>query len=327
MYINITDKKEAANKGSSAKLVHYLEKENRTENKPEPERWFNRQRCDIEAYEVRRSLDGNRAKLGNHEAKFFLINISPSQKELAHLKEKYGEGGIKEQLKRYAEKVMDEYARNFKRPGINSNKDLMWFGKVENHRYYSYKDKEVQQGIRKRGDKKTGNQLHVQVIVSRKDITGRVKLSPMNTSKGRNTEHSRKMGQFDRMAFKQCGERVFDGHFGFERNLKDTLAYANIKKYGSLAQREQLDILERGAEYNSQSRSQANELATGVSEGLFQSTSTMLETVGSTVSGFLEIMLETVPEPVIAPDTVDEAERKRKKRKKQEAKQSRGVGR
>ncbi|MGO1245702.1 MAG: DUF5712 family protein, partial [Sphingobacterium sp.] len=138
MYINITDKKEAANKGSSGKLVHYLEKENRTENRHQPELWFNGQRSDIEAYEVRRSLDGNRAKLGNHEAKFFLINISPSQKELAHLKERYGEVGMKEQLKLYAEKVMDEYAKNFKRPGIESNRDLMWFAKLEDHRYYSH---------------------------------------------------------------------------------------------------------------------------------------------------------------------------------------------
>lgn len=324
MYINITDKKEAANKGSSAKLVHYLEKENRTENKLEPERWFNGQRSDIEAYEVRRSLDGNRAKLGNHEAKFFLINISPSQKELAHLKEKYGEEGMKEQLKRYAEKVMDEYAKNFKRPGINSHRDLMWFAKVENHRYYTHKDKEVQHGSKKRGEKKTGNQMHIQVIVSRKDITGKFKLSPMNSSKGRNVEHSKKMGQFDRMAFKQCGERVFDAQFGFERGLKDTLAYANIKKNGSLAQREQLDILQQGAENNHSSRSQANELASGVDQGLFHTTSTMLETVGSTVSVFLEIMLETVPEPDIAPDTVDEAEKRRRKRKKQEANRSRG---
>ncbi len=41
MYINITDKKEAENKGSSGKLVHYLEKKNRTENRNEPENWFN----------------------------------------------------------------------------------------------------------------------------------------------------------------------------------------------------------------------------------------------------------------------------------------------
>ncbi len=212
MYINITDKKEAANKGSSGKLVHYLEKENRTENRQQPEQWFNGQRSDIEAYEVRRSLDGNRAKLGSHEAKFFLINISPSQKELAYLKERYGEIGMKEQLKKYAEKVMDEYARNFKRDGINDNSDLMWFAKLEDHRYYSHTDREVQEGLKKRGDKKAGDQYHIQVIVSRKDITGRFKLSPMNSSKGRNVEHSKKMGQFERVALNNLEKRYSTGN-------------------------------------------------------------------------------------------------------------------
>ncbi|MGY0039327.1 DUF5712 family protein [Pedobacter sp. NJ-S-72] len=81
MYINITDHKEAKNKGSSGGLVHYLEKENRLDQKNEPELWFNQRGQVIEAYEARRALDGNIAKLGSNEAKFFLVNISPSQKE------------------------------------------------------------------------------------------------------------------------------------------------------------------------------------------------------------------------------------------------------
>src|SRR5690606_6821264 len=100
--------------------------------------------------------------------------------EIVFLKEKYGESGVKKQLKAYATSVMDEYARNFKRSGIESNKDLLWFGKLENHRYYSHKDPEVKQGHRKRGERKDGEQMHLQVIVSRKDITNTVKLSPMN---------------------------------------------------------------------------------------------------------------------------------------------------
>lgn len=107
------DRKKAQNKGSSGKLVHYLEKENRTENRDGPEQWFNGPREDVEAYEVRRALDGNNAKLGRNEAKFFLINISPSQKELAHLERLYGQQGIKAHLKLYIERIMDEYARNF----------------------------------------------------------------------------------------------------------------------------------------------------------------------------------------------------------------------
>lgn len=313
MYINITDKKEAQNKGSSGKLVHYLEKENRTENRNEPELWFNGQRSDIEAYEVRRSLDGNRAKLGNHEAKFFLINISPSQKELAHLKELFGETGMKEQLKRYAEKVMDEYAKNFKRPGIESSRDLMWFAKLEDHRYYSHNDREVKEGSKKRGERKEGDQRHIQVIVSRKDITGRYKLSPMNSSKGRNAEHSKRMGQFDRVAFKQSGESLFDRAFGFERGLKDTLAHANILKNGSLAQREQLDLLMAADRDIERDGSFLNGLATEISRDSYASSIDLLEQITHGLGGLLDTLLEPAAPGV---DIVPEQEPRKKKKKK-----------
>ena len=156
MFINITDSETASNKGSSAELVHYLEKENRLDKEKAPEYWFNTAKSNIPAYEVRTSLDNNVAKLGKIDAKFFLLNISPSQKEIKHLKELYGDEGAKDQLKAYVQTIMDEYARNFKRPGIESGKDLLWFGKLENHRYYNHHDPEVKQGIRKRGEHKEG---------------------------------------------------------------------------------------------------------------------------------------------------------------------------
>lgn len=244
MFINISDSKEAANKGSSSGLVHYLEKENRFDKKSEPEYWFNGRQVNIDPYQVMRTIDNNIAKLGKADAKFFLVNISPSQKEIAFLREQYGDDGVKDQLKGFAVRVMDTYAQNFKREGINSHEDLIWFAKLENHRYYSYNDPEVKQGLKKRGDRKDGEQLHVQVIVSRKDATNTIKLSPMNTSRGRNEEHSKKMGQFDRVAFKQSGEGLFDSLFEFDRQLKETMAYANAQKNGSLYDRLQIDMLE-----------------------------------------------------------------------------------
>jgi len=159
MYINITDSETADNKGSSSGLVHYLDKENRADKEKQPELWFNQDRGNISSFDTMQALDNNVAKLMRTEAKFFLVNISPSQKELAFLKEKYGEEGAKEQLKAYAVKMMDEYALNFKRPGINSSKDLLWFGKLENYRYYGHKDPEVRQGLKKRGERKPGEQI------------------------------------------------------------------------------------------------------------------------------------------------------------------------
>jgi len=244
MFINISDSKEAGNKGSSGKLVHYLEKENRLAKNKEPEHWFNDNEMKVDPYEVMKTIDGNIAKLGKADAKFFLVNISPSQKEIAFLKEQYGEESAKEQLKAYAVRVMDEYAKNFKRENINSHENLVWFGKLENYRYYTHKDPEVKQGAKKRGDRKEGEQMHVQVIVSRKDKTNTIKLSPMNTSRGKNEEHSKKMGQFDRLAFKQSGETLFDELFEFDRGLKETMAYANTKKNGSVTQRVAMETKE-----------------------------------------------------------------------------------
>lgn len=317
MYINITDSETANNKGSSSELVSYLEKENRLCNKQEPESWFNHNSQHIEPFEVRRAIDGNIARLCKTDAKFFLINISPSQKELNFLKERFGAAGVKDQLKRYAEKVMDEYARNFKRTGINSAKDLIWFGKVENYRYYGYKDKEVLEGVKKCGERKEGEQMHIQMIVSRKDATNKIKLSPMNNSKGKNEGHSKKLGQFHRVVFKQSGETVFDQFFHFDRQLKDTMAYANIHKNGNLKQKEQLSALEFGAERNYHSKSMANDLAKEVAADVFQSTSDMFQSIGKTACEFLEILLEPVYHPGPDINPAEEAEKRRIRRKGQ----------
>ena len=316
MFINITHTATTKNKGSSGDLVNYLEKENRLFNKNEPENWFNHTAANIEPYEVRRAIDNNIAKLCKTDAKFFLINISPSQKELKHLADVFGASGVKDRMKMFAEKVMDEYAKNFKRDGINSAKDLLWFGKIENNRYYTYKDKEVVNGDKKRGEIKGGNQMHIQIIVSRKDINNKLKLSPMNTSRGKNLEHSKKLGQFNRLGFKQSGETLFDQLFGFDRKLNETLAFANIQQNGNIAQREQLDLLEFGNAQNNNANSFTKRLAGDVSLRLFNSTNDLLQTVGKTVSGFIEIMMEPVYPSSLGPGSVDQAEKKRKKKRK-----------
>ncbi|WP_316735459.1 DUF5712 family protein [Pedobacter aquatilis] len=312
MYINITDKQNADNKGSSSSLVNYLEKENRVHLSHSPELWFNQSSPRLEPFEVRQQIDANVAKLCRNDAKFYLINISPSLKELQHMEEKFGPDGISAALKAYTEMVMDEYARNFNRPGINSNQDLLWFAKLEHNRYYGHGDKEVKDGKKKRGELKTGDQRHIQVIVSRKDISNKIKLSPMNTSRGRNIEHSKKMGQFDRLAFKRCGEALFDKAFNFERGLKDTLDYANILKNGTIEQRKQLDALSTGIKFHNDLNKVAPILARQISEAAFDNTTMMLKQVGSTTAGFLDIMLD----PVASPSNPQPGHMFKKKKKK-----------
>ncbi|MFD2582662.1 DUF5712 family protein [Pedobacter vanadiisoli] len=318
MYINITDSVTANNKGSSGELVSYLEKENRLDEMDGPEYWFNNNSKTIEPYEVRNVIDSNNAKLGKTDAKFFLINISPSQKELKYLLKEFGKEGMKKRLKLYAEKVMDGYAQNFKREGINSSKDLLWFGKIEHNRYYTYKDKEVISGEKKRGEIKAGKQMHIQIIVSRRDVSNRIKLSPMNNSRGRNIEHSKKLGQFDRVAFKQSGETLFDGLFAFDRKLDETFSYANILKNGSIDQKEQLALLETSPAKQREQRQIVNELAKEIAAGLFSSASQVLKVAEKRVSGFAQLMMEPVYPSVQEVYSIGVSEkRKRKKRRGQ----------
>ncbi|MBB1645433.1 MULTISPECIES: DUF5712 family protein [Sphingobacterium] len=319
MYINITDSETGNNKGSCGDLVAYLEKENRLSDNKKQEHWFNGGRNNIKPHEVRIEIDGNIAKLGMEDSKFFLLNISPSRKEIDFLLATYGEVGAKEKLKEYAARIMDEYARNFKRPGIENSKDLLWFAKLENYRYYNHKDREVKHGTKKAGQRKEGPQMHIQVIVSRKDISNRIKLSPQNRSRGRNVEHSKKLGQFDQMAFKQCGETVFDRMFGFDRKLKETLQYANIMKNGNSDQKARLHTFERLL-----GRGAIPKMEEGWTDRILsnpvQDRSTILGNIFSSFAtngpGLLDILLDPVQEFGGQGTPTDEEERKRKRKKK-----------
>ena len=325
MFINITTSETGNNRGSSGALVNYLEKENHLrDEKGRPfgqEFWFNGSSSEIARQEVRVRIDGNIAKLGRNDSKFFLINMSPSQKELAHLYGKYGEVGAKAKLKAFAVKVMDGYAANFKRPGIGSNVDLLWYGKYENFRYYSHSDKEVRDGARQRGERKEGRQEHIQIIVSRKDVTNTIKLSPMNTSRGKNMKHSAKLGEFNRTAFKQLGETLFDREFGFDRGLKETLDYASTMKNGTADQRAQMEMLA------SVSHPARNELLTGlgrlISEGKFDSLGELICSAKSDLD-IVKILMDPAEVSVVS-NPVEEAE-KRKRKKKKENDQSHGLG-
>lgn len=54
----------------------------------------------------------------------------------------------------------------------------MYYARVETKRSYHPEDEEVKQGIARIGEPKPGLNLHVHVIVSRKSLDGKVKLSP-----------------------------------------------------------------------------------------------------------------------------------------------------
>src|SRR5690606_30603768 len=317
MYINITDSETGNNKGSSGQLVNYLEKENRTafEEGKEKELWFNNLNRDIIPQEVRIKIDHNVAKLSRNDAKFFLINISPSQKEITYLKEQFGEKGAEEQLKKYAIGVMDAYVHNFKRPGIESSKDLLWYGKLELCRYYHHTDEEAKQGIAQVGQPKEGEQMHIQIIVSRKDITNKIKLSPMNNSRGRNKQHSAKLGQFDRVAFKESGELIFDQMFNYNRSLKDTVNYALTMKNGNAEQKRAIHLLEQfESKLPDIERQNINDTAKDIYQNSNMQLDQLIDTIGGSATSILSALLS--PEPLIYENTEEQLVHFKKKKKR-----------
>ena len=224
--------------GSCKGLADYLEKETKGE-------WFNQRQEWIEARPVVDHLDANRRNLGQEEAKFYQLVLSPSDKELAHI------GSDEAKLQAYTRAMMEQYAQNFNK-GITSQ-DLVWYAKIEDRRHYSHQDRAVQTGEMAPGQAKGGRNTHIHVLVSRTEDLDRfkagrqsgeitrkhpLKLSPVTNH--RHTEGGAVKGGFDRVQFKGAAEQVFDQQFGYHRPLTETFAYANTLAHGSEYERQKM---------------------------------------------------------------------------------------
>ncbi len=233
-----TSEKSNGNKGSSSALTNYLEKEDlELENQafekgelPMPRKgFFSHQSDGLMRDEVINAIDNNKKSLGKNDAKFYSVVIAPSEKEQRHLlkivtgKETTSISNLnknelskyEDSLKDYTKQVMNEYAKHFNRNGLQSADQLMYFGKIEHQRKYSGLDTEVQKGNEKSGVIKSGLNSHVHIIVSRKDLDQKFKLSPLITTREK----------FDRNLFNIKGERVFDQQFAYNRSLNEKVEY------------------------------------------------------------------------------------------------------
>lgn len=249
MNIKVTKAEKGTNTGSSANLAHYLEKENKGKSLGERKHFFSHGREEVSVHEVVRNLDANKKNLGKHDAKFYLINISPSKKELEHI------GGDETKLREYTRKVMDSYAKNFGKR--LEGKDLMYYAKIEHERKYHGNDPEVKAGKAKQGDKKPGLQTHIHVIVSRKDIENKRKLSPL--SNHRSTSKGAVRGGFDREAFVEKAERIWDKEMKYSRAPEESFEYQLAKKQGDL---EKMASIKKEAPLISKDLEKAGEPAT-----------------------------------------------------------------
>lgn len=250
MFIRIhhPKKTQSGNSGSCSLLVNYLEKENEQDDMclENQEYFFTHDSDMISSNEVINRIDKNVAKLSKNEARFYMISINPSQKEQAFLAQtisgrkiispeeltKSERQEFDQQLKEYSKNVMDSYARNFNK-GLEG-KDIIYFGKVEHERKYNRHDDIVKSGEKKAGEHKSGFQAHVHIIVSRKDATNKIRLSPFaNHKNSKNVLNGEKVQiGFDRKKFVEEGEHKFDSQFNYERHIKDSFQYRHTMKNG-----------------------------------------------------------------------------------------------
>lgn len=184
--------KVSENTGSCVKLADYLSKEDPVE-KP----FFSHLEDQVSVSDVIRKIDNNKRTLKRHEDKFYMLSYDPSADEISYIVEKVTGKNIKELseltseerqsvfniFRDYSRDCMNIYAKSFYRDKELTADDLVYFGKVEEFRYYTYEDEEVKNGLKKRGEKKPGLNLHVHIIVSRMDVSQTMRLSPL-TSRG-----------------------------------------------------------------------------------------------------------------------------------------------
>lgn len=218
------------NAGSSRKLASYLEHEDleRMEKGIYTEGFFNLTEENLYKSQVVKDIDNNKAQLLKTDAKFYAIHISPSAKELQAVGSTEQEQA--EAMRRYIREVfIPEYAKTFNK-GL-STEDIKFYGKIHFDR--------------DRSESNEGN-MHCHIIVSRKDQSNKIKLSPLTNH--RNTKKGIIKGGFDRASLFQQVEIGFDKLFNYSRPLTESFEYYNVMKNGSIS--DQLKMPERTDEFN-----------------------------------------------------------------------------
>lgn len=212
------------NANSSRQLANYLEHEDleRMEKGIYTEGFFNLTDDNIYKSKVIKDIDSNIGQLLKTDAKFYAIHVSPSEKELRAM------GNTEQEqtkaMKRYIREVfIPEYAKNFNKK--LSASDIKFYGKIHFDR------------------NRSNNELnmHCHLIVSRKDQSNRVKISPLTNH--RNTKKGIITGGFDRTTLFENVEKRFNILFDYHRQLSETFEYHNNMKNGSVV--DQLKMQER----------------------------------------------------------------------------------
>ncbi len=203
------------NAGSSRQLANYCEHEDmqRMEQGIYTEGFFNLNQDNLYKSQVVKDIDGNIGQLLKTDAKFYAVHVSPSEKELQAMGNTEQEQA--EAMKRYIREVfIPEYAKNFNK-GLSAE-DIKFYGKIHFNR--------------DRSDNRLN--MHCHLIVSRKDQSNKIKISPLTNH--RNTKKGVITGGFDRTVLFENVEKGFDKLFDYHRQLAETFEYCNTMKNGTV---------------------------------------------------------------------------------------------
>jgi hypothetical protein len=241
------------NAGSSRQLANYLEHEDleRMEQGIYTEGFFNLSEDNLYKSQVVKDIDGNIGQLLKTDAKFYAIHVSPSESELKAM-------GTTEQeqveaMKRYIREVfIPEYAKNFNK-GLSAE-DIKFYGKIHFNR--------------DRSENKLN--MHCHLIVSRKDQSNKIKISPLTNH--RNTKKGVITGGFDRTTLFENVEKGFDRLFGYHRQLSETFEYCNTMKNGTVTDKlrmQERELKEPKRLFAGERKKEKEDLRTGMTDCKF----------------------------------------------------------
>lgn len=274
------------NNGTCFPLVQYLSKEDEKLG-DDREYFFNHDNDIVMASEVLSTIDSYRKGLEKKDTKFYSLVIAPTDAELSCMKDP------RKELRDYTRMMMEIYAANFN--GINQaknlkGKDIVYFAKIEFDRYYKGTDKEVLEGNVEQGSVKPGNNMHVHIIVSRKDKSDRYKISPL--------VNNRKLFSIEGLKLKSCYK--FDEIYLLNTSAKELEAMM-IKRDGNDLRVKEYESYKPNHKTNDTEKAKSTAIA---------------------VSNISEILLQGLNSPIQSESqSIDESIEKMKKRKEEKQRQ------
>lgn len=206
------------NKGSCRDLAEYLNHEDkeRKEKGLAPIPFVTPEGEEVPTEDVIRDIDENGEGLGKADTKFVHMVVAPSQEEIEAMGEDDKE--VYRNALYYLKVLSDAYARQFNRDEIKDSSDIKIYWKA----HFTRGDNDVLQ-------------FHLHAIISRmsNEIDGKKrKISPFTNHREQTAGPIK--GGFNRRAFAELGEKIFDQLFDYERKVAKTFEYQNALVHGTV---------------------------------------------------------------------------------------------